>query len=274
MWGTWLLQQPPQLLEGEVLADIARTECPLVIVDPLRYAHACDENDSGEMASVMQACRSLTIHGATVVLLHHPAKQEGSTGRGSTAIRGAVDIALLQELSEKTELITLKATKNRFGDRFSVTMRPNWEAGTFEVIDSPQFTKRRDEIEKIRAIIEQQRGLTQNGVFEKSGMGRNRVVALLREHAGVHWEQREEGRSLRYFPLVLGNQYNPQYNSISQNGEDCTAVLPPLGSTAYNPPSAACTTSNLINGAAASATTHFSETQPNDDDEIEPEGTL
>ena len=64
-----------------------------------------------------------------MVILHHPAKTEGSTGRGSTAIKGAVDVADSQEMSEETGLITLACTKNRFGERHSVTIRPDYARG-------------------------------------------------------------------------------------------------------------------------------------------------
>ena len=77
----------------------------------------------------MKHLRSYASAGATVVILHHPAKSEGSSGRGSSVIRGAVDVAYLQELSQESGLITLRCLKNRFGDRPAITIKRNLRPG-------------------------------------------------------------------------------------------------------------------------------------------------
>jgi hypothetical protein len=177
----------------------------------------------------MQMLRYCAAVGGAVVILHHPARTEGSTGRGSTAIKGAADIAFLQEMSDESGLITLRCTKNRFGERMTVTIRPNYDEGTFEVTDSPQFTKRTSESEKLQRIIAETPGLTQNAVFLKAGMGRNRVIELLKTGKGSLWEEREDrdhGRkSLHYYP-VPKRQYNPEYSGTGQGMGSCTGVLP------------------------------------------------
>ena len=230
IWGTWLEQQPPQI-GNELLLAIAKETKPLIIIDPFRYAHGAEENDSTEMMGVMQMLRYYAAAGGAVIILHHPAKTEGSTGRGSTAIRGAVDVAFLQEMSDESGLITLRCVKNRFGEKPIVTIRPDYDAGTFEVTDSPQFSKRTAESEKLQQIISETPGITQNGVFLKAGMGRNRVIELLKTGKGSLWEEREErdhGRkSLHYYP-VPKKQYNPGYSGTGQGTGSCTGVLPPL----------------------------------------------
>jgi len=85
---------------SEVLVGIAK-KVGLIVIDPFRYSHGADENDSTEMMGIMQQLRYCAVQGAAVVVLHHPAKREGSTGRGSSAIRGAADVALLQELDKE-----------------------------------------------------------------------------------------------------------------------------------------------------------------------------
>ena len=124
-WGTWLPDQPPQV-GNQLLLAITKEVQPLMIFDPFRYAHGAEENDSTEMMVVMRDLRACVTAGATVIIFHHPAKVEGSTGRGSTAIRGAVDLAYMQELSDETGLITLRCVKNRFGERPSLTIKPNF----------------------------------------------------------------------------------------------------------------------------------------------------
>ena len=79
-------QQPPQI-GHEPLADIVKEAKPLLVVlDPLRYGHTCDENDTTEMMAVMSWLRSYANQGASIV--HHIAKSDGSNSRGSSAIRG------------------------------------------------------------------------------------------------------------------------------------------------------------------------------------------
>jgi len=230
MWGTWLEHQPPQI-GSELLLSIAKESRPLIIVDPFRYAHAAEENDSTEMMAIMQNLRYCAAVGCAVVILHHPAKTEGSTGRGSSCIKGAADVAFLQELSDESGLITLRCIKNRFGETHPITIRPNFEEGRFDVTDSPEFTKRNLDSEKLVGIITEMPGITQNAIFQKSGMGRNRVVQLLKDGRGGLWEEREErdrGRkTLRYYP-VPQSQYSREYSGTGQGDLSCTGVLPPL----------------------------------------------
>jgi hypothetical protein len=248
VWGTWLEQQPPQI-GNELLLSIAKETKPLIIVDPFRYAHGAEENDSTAMMGVMQVLRYCAAAGGAVVILHHPAKTEGSTGRGSTVIKGAADVAFLQELSDESGLITLKCTKNRFGERMSVTIRPDYAEGTFEVEDSSEFTRRTAETEKLLKIITDTPGLSQNLWWKQSGMMKARFVALVKSNIGILWAEEKSGSSLRYIPTCSQTQNNSENNrtgqgveavshcsqrEISQDAENkgtksCSSVLTSLG---------------------------------------------
>ena len=230
IWGTWLEQQPPQI-GSDLLLSIAKEERPLIIVDPFRYSHSADENDSRAMLPVMQQLAFCKSRGSAVVVLHHPAKTEGSTGRGSSCIKGGSDIAFLQEMADPNEggLITLKMIKNRFGETISITIRPNFDEGSFEVTDSPQFTKRTAETGRLLQIITETPGLSQNAWWKKSGMMKARFVALVKENNGTLWQEDKAGRSLNYFPSVLKTQNNSENNRTGQRGLGCSTVLSPLG---------------------------------------------
>ena len=52
VWGTWLEQQPPPI-GNELLRGIAKEAKPLIVVDPFRFSHGQDENDSTAMSTVM-----------------------------------------------------------------------------------------------------------------------------------------------------------------------------------------------------------------------------
>ena len=254
VWGTWLEQQPPQI-GNELLLTIAKETKPLIIVDPFRYAHGADENDSTAMMGVMQILRYCAAAGGAVVILHHPAKTEGSTGRGSTAIKGAVDVAFLQELSDESGLITLRCTKNRFGSRFSVTVRPNFDEGTFEVEEDRESQRRESETDNLLQIITDTPGLSQNLWWKQSGMKKVRFLALVKSNIGVLWTEEKSGSSLRYLPTCSqtgnnsGNKGTGQevlavshcsQREISQGAENkgakgCSLVPPSLGGTGEQP---------------------------------------
>jgi hypothetical protein len=139
-----------------------------------------------------------------VVILHHPAKTEGSTGRGSSAIKGAADVAFLQEMADPNDggLITLKFNKNRFGETMQITIRPDFDEGTFEVTDSPKFTQRSNDLEKLRDIILANPGLSQNSIVKVSGMMKARVGHLLKEGIETFWDATPgPNRSVRYYPV-------------------------------------------------------------------------
>ena len=115
-WGTWLpIDQQPPKAGSDLPLTLCKESKPLLIVDPFRLFHKAAENDSTGMSGVLQYLRACTAFGAAVVILLHPAKMEGSTGRGSSAIRGACDLAFLHTLEKESGLITLKVDKNRLG---------------------------------------------------------------------------------------------------------------------------------------------------------------
>lgn len=211
-WGTWHNQQPPQAGSGLLLALCKETR-PLLIIDPFRYFHDADENESTAMAIVMKYLRSCASCGAAVVILHHPAKQEGSTGRGSSAIRGACDLAFLHSLDKESQLITLKVDKNRNGEGSTITIRADFEQGRFQMTESPYITTRNEEFAKLEAVIAETPGITQNGIVKQSGMMKARVGRLLKEGRGTRWQTSPgPNRSILYYPLsgsvVLGGSEN------------------------------------------------------------------
>jgi archaellum biogenesis ATPase FlaH len=201
VWGIWNEQGPPQA-GSELLLTIAKQTQPVIIVDPFRYFHTAEENDSTEMSGIMQYLRACAAYGCAVILLHHPAKSEGSTGRGSSAIRGACDLAFMHTLDRESGLITLNVDKNRNGESRTITIRAEFEEGRFELSDSSYITRRRDELTKLAQIIADSPGVTQNSVCKSSGMKKARVGDLLKEGVGTSWVTRPGPRSSKlYYPV-------------------------------------------------------------------------
>ena len=149
-WGDWDSAMSVPHVGSELLLTICKETKPLLIIDPFLYFHSAKENDASEMANVMQYLRACTAYGCGVLLLHHPSKVEGSTGRGSSAIRGACDFAFLHSLDKESGIVTLKVDKNKNGATTTFTIRADFEEGDFELIESPYLTRRNDEIAKLK----------------------------------------------------------------------------------------------------------------------------
>jgi archaellum biogenesis ATPase FlaH len=202
-WGTWReLDQEPPHVDSELLLNICKEDKPLLIIDPFRYFHGAEENDSTEMAGVMQYLRACAAHGAAVVILHHPSKAEGSTGRGSSVIRGACDVALLHSLNKEAGQITVKVDKNRHGSSRTITVSADFEEGKFDLADAPYVTRRNDELDELERIITDEPGLSQNAIWKLAGGRRDRIYKLLKEGVGNRWSS-ESGKhgSILYSPL-------------------------------------------------------------------------
>jgi RecA-family ATPase len=54
----------------------------LVIIDTLRRVHQCDENDSGQMAAVLNRMEQISVTGPSILNLHHTTKYAGANGVG------------------------------------------------------------------------------------------------------------------------------------------------------------------------------------------------
>ena len=82
--------KPPKLDSSEWLQYKELPEGAVLIFDTLRASQGRDENDSQEMAKVMNRMKELRDLGFTIILLHHTAKNTDKNSKGSTAI---VDLA-------------------------------------------------------------------------------------------------------------------------------------------------------------------------------------
>jgi len=242
LWGTWLeIDQQPPHVGSELLLTICKETRPLLIVDPFRYFHQAEENDSTAMSGVMQYLRACAAYGCAVVILHHPAKAEGSTGRGSSAIRGACDLAFLHTLDRESGLITFKVDKNRLGASRTITIRADFEEAKFELAEAPYITRRNDELDRVEQVIKDNPGVTQNAISKQSGMMKSRLVRLLKEGTDTRWRT-ENGKhgSICYFSCSTTCSDHPKSlfskERTTRTGypkptseQTCSPVLSPLG---------------------------------------------
>jgi hypothetical protein len=94
----------------------------LIIFDTLaRCFVGADENSSAAMGSLLEGTARIGNElGATTLLVHHTRK-DGSTERGSIALRGGVDVMMAVERKKGTNVLTLSNLKMKdapdFGDK-------------------------------------------------------------------------------------------------------------------------------------------------------------
>ncbi|HUK57470.1 MAG TPA: AAA family ATPase [Nitrospiria bacterium] len=191
----WWHDPPPLALNGPFM-ELASKEFNLIVIDTLkRFMEGRDENSSADMAEITGQLRALTKHGASVLVLHHGGKAETAKDyRGSSELGAGVDVVLSMEKKREgeTTILEIRSTKHRWLSDFKLTLK---------VADGPIFTDitqdlknsqreennaRYSEVQQIIREMEQT-GNTPNQsdvvqrVKDKTGLGRNAILGLLRE---------------------------------------------------------------------------------------------
>lgn len=111
--GDLFSDKSPDLLE--LRRAVTERRPALIIIDTFSMAFpGVDENEAKSMQHVVKVGRSLTKHGAAVILVHHTTKDGGSLPRGSGVLNGALDMSLHVEAAGQG-IVRGKLTKNRRG---------------------------------------------------------------------------------------------------------------------------------------------------------------
>jgi len=89
----------------------------LIVIDTLNRNCSADENSAKEMSKVIHHCDILKDNlGASVLVVHHSGHSSDDRVRGSSSIKGAIDVEL--RVSKKDVDITLTNTKMKDFDEF------------------------------------------------------------------------------------------------------------------------------------------------------------
>jgi hypothetical protein len=95
---------------------VAEKRPALIFLDTLAMSFpGLEENTAEDMGRVVAIGRSLTAHGAAVILIHHDTKAQGPTPRGHSLLNGALDMALQLFPRDEAGIVRAKLTKNRNG---------------------------------------------------------------------------------------------------------------------------------------------------------------
>jgi hypothetical protein len=153
------------------------------------------------MAKVLRRLRDLADAGATILLLHHQAKTQGSQYRGSTDILAGVDAAfeLRREKSKDDPTFSLRCFKHRLIEETTMKIRLNLRKGRFEVADDSSDAISSTVIAKIKEVISSHRRITQRDLLRMADLPKTKGRKILQRGEGVHWHsKRGKGSTLHY----------------------------------------------------------------------------
>lgn len=166
----------------------------LVFIDTLHTATvAADENSAQDMGKVLHACRWASNElGCAIVLVHHTTKN-GTTERGSSALRGAADFMIeVRRLSDAGTKAIMHCSKLKDGEQWSDqgldlvsidgfdSVRVWWD----DPSNSPtsrENTKQKQDIEAIAALLSAKPGIRYpaNSIAESIGMKGSKMIYKL-----------------------------------------------------------------------------------------------
>lgn len=101
-----------------LVADAQRWGVRFVVIDNLNAISGSADEDSSQMIDVIQGLRKAAERANTAILvIHHVSRQQplsaGDNVRGHDYIESALDLALLVERRDASDIVTLRATKSR-----------------------------------------------------------------------------------------------------------------------------------------------------------------
>ncbi|MFC2169767.1 AAA family ATPase [Acidobacteriota bacterium] len=217
----WLRENDPPFLNSEQYLDISnQNPRSFLIFDSLRRFHLSDENDSREMARIMNQLSQLTKSRTTVLLIHHKGKSEFAHGyRGSSDILASVDIAFSLEKGKKengSKSIKLNCIKHRFIEDFSLDIEISGSEGIVhfkDITEKKNEERNQEKKEKFKEerwsiqgsisafFKENNRYPNQSEVVRMSTYGRDKMRNVLKNGNGIFWiEKQGKGAEKIYIP--------------------------------------------------------------------------
>ena len=103
---------------NRLVSDVQRCGAHLVVIDNLGAISGSVKDNSSQMIDVMQGLRSVAERANTAVLvIHHVSRQErlhtDDSIHGHDYTKSTLDLALLAERRDASDIVTLRATKSR-----------------------------------------------------------------------------------------------------------------------------------------------------------------
>jgi hypothetical protein len=232
--------KPPRIDSNE-FDTYKMLEPGLLIFDTLRASQGKDENNSQDMAFIMNRLKELRDIGFTILILHHTPKGNDRTYKGSTAIFDLSDHVLglykVRKGSKDEEVDDDDDNEEstfRFGTKDKTRYEPYHTYISFDADKGFILAPDPDEIlmQAIHEIISSKPGLNQSQVFEvvKNAIGikkKEKALYLLKKGEGKYWRSTSEGRAKIYTDLSTVPFVPPIYiRDNGNNTEDVPETVP------------------------------------------------
>jgi hypothetical protein len=131
---------------ASIVAWARDQDLALLVLDPLAYFHALDENKTQDAVAIARALKDLALlTGCAILVLHHPRKSSTQAGpgkdsdidaaRGAGALVGAVQTIL--RLSKKHGTLCLVCPKSQTGRRADPIFLAQSDSGPLVLTDPP-----------------------------------------------------------------------------------------------------------------------------------------
>ena len=210
VWGMWCDPEPPHPGAASIL-EFARERHPTIFIDSLVAFHDGDEQNATDTRKFFQVLRRLATAGATVLVLHHTGKGEGTKDyRGSSDIAASVDSAFVLERAEGSnglERLALRCFKMRCAEvpeKIAIELSD----GNFTASTDPYILENVRGREQLRTFLRATPGANQSDVLaamRSSGSARNVADRTLKQAVadGEVTETKSGRHSKTYTPSEL-----------------------------------------------------------------------
>lgn len=221
LWPRWADPEPPLVDSAKFnkYTQLAKA-FDLLIFDSLRRFHIADENSPQQIAVVMDKFRDLIKYGATVLVLHHAGKAEGSTYRGSTEILANVDVSFslaVKAKDPKSTCLQLKCEKHRWIEEPNLDLEfATDESGhlTFHDRTTNPEKEAKEKLGNVWGVmcrLKREKGILPNqsqilqALKDQLGIGKDAALSLLQEGEGKLWRSEPEGvgKPRHYRPATM-----------------------------------------------------------------------
>jgi hypothetical protein len=112
IWGRWISQgAPPLATSPSLLAWVKKHPRCLIIVDSqIAFLDGREESSATDMRAFYDEWGQLSNYGATILILHHVGKADGSVSRGSGDIEAQDSLYLVERMNNGVKLEKLRLT--------------------------------------------------------------------------------------------------------------------------------------------------------------------
>lgn len=179
----YISHRPAALCDDELMAHVKaaveavgkRQRVALIIVDTWARNMAGDENSTVDTTKAIRAVDDLReMHHCTGLIVHHSGQAESERGRGSSALRAALDVEYRVEI--QNEIMSVKNTKMKDGEPPEL-MTFSFESIDIDTLDDdgdPVFSAALEEID-VSGIV---------GKKKRHGAVQIKMLEIIKENGG------------------------------------------------------------------------------------------